>query len=126
MTQAPWLYLFYILTFFYAPNVSIHCGGIVDEPVRDCGGFGGGTSAWLPPLLTGANTTFIYSKIFNAHFQIKSVVSQETHFARKHHSQVEDLSYPVSSERYRNRRQRFGLRFNLIAAIYNLELQPTQ
>jgi hypothetical protein len=27
------------------------------------------------------------------------------------------------SERYRNRRKRFGLRFNLIAAIYNLELK---
>jgi len=26
------------------------------------------------------------------------------------------------SERYRNRRKRFGLRFNLIAAIYNHEL----
>ncbi|NEQ87781.1 MAG: IS5/IS1182 family transposase, partial [Moorea sp. SIO2I5] len=26
------------------------------------------------------------------------------------------------SERYRNRRKRFGLRFNLIAAIYNYEL----
>lgn len=28
----------------------------------------------------------------------------------------------ILSERYRNRRKRFGLRFNLIAAIYNLEL----
>jgi hypothetical protein len=27
------------------------------------------------------------------------------------------------SERYRNRRKRFGLRFNLIAAIYNMELK---
>lgn len=26
------------------------------------------------------------------------------------------------AERYRNRRKRFGLRFNLIAAIYNFEL----
>jgi len=26
------------------------------------------------------------------------------------------------SERYRNRRKRFGLRFNLIASLYNLEL----
>jgi len=30
--------------------------------------------------------------------------------------------FRILSERYRNRRQRFGLRFNLIAAIYNLEL----
>ena len=30
--------------------------------------------------------------------------------------------FRIMSERYRNRRKRFGLRFNLIAAIYNLEL----
>lgn len=29
--------------------------------------------------------------------------------------------FKILSERYRNRRKRFGLRFNLIAAIYNLE-----
>ncbi|MDR2437472.1 MAG: IS5/IS1182 family transposase, partial [Endomicrobium sp.] len=28
----------------------------------------------------------------------------------------------IISHRYRNRRKRFGLRFNLIAAIYNFEL----
>jgi len=31
--------------------------------------------------------------------------------------------FRIVSERYRNRRRRFALRFNLIAAIYNLELQ---
>jgi hypothetical protein len=31
--------------------------------------------------------------------------------------------FRILSERYRNRRKRFGLRFNLIAAIYNLELK---
>jgi transposase len=30
--------------------------------------------------------------------------------------------FRILSERYRNRRMRFALRFNLIAAIYNLEL----
>jgi hypothetical protein len=30
------------------------------------------------------------------------------------------------SERYRNRRKRFSLRFNLIAAIYNLEVQSAK
>ncbi len=30
--------------------------------------------------------------------------------------------FRILSERYRNRRRRFGLRFNLIAAIYNYEL----
>lgn len=30
--------------------------------------------------------------------------------------------FRILSERYRNRRKRFTLRFNLIAAIYNLEL----
>jgi len=29
--------------------------------------------------------------------------------------------FRLLSERYRNRRRRFGLRFNLVAAIYNLE-----
>ncbi|RYY77704.1 MAG: IS5/IS1182 family transposase, partial [Moraxellaceae bacterium] len=28
----------------------------------------------------------------------------------------------ILAERYRNRRKRMGLRFNLIAAIYNIEL----
>lgn len=31
--------------------------------------------------------------------------------------------FRILSERYRNRRKRFSLRFNLIAAIYNFELQ---
>ena len=31
--------------------------------------------------------------------------------------------FRILSERYRNRRRRFGLRFNLITAIYNLELK---
>jgi transposase len=31
--------------------------------------------------------------------------------------------FRILSERYRNRRKRFGLRFNLIAAIYNGELE---
>ena len=29
----------------------------------------------------------------------------------------------IISDKYRNRRKRFGLRFNLISAIYNMELQ---
>ena len=32
--------------------------------------------------------------------------------------------FRILSERYRNRRKRFALRFNLVAAIYNLELNP--
>lgn len=31
--------------------------------------------------------------------------------------------FRILSERYRNRRKRFSLRFNLIAAIYNFELE---
>lgn len=31
--------------------------------------------------------------------------------------------FRILGDRYRNRRKRFSLRFNLIAAIYNLELQ---
>ena len=30
--------------------------------------------------------------------------------------------FKITSDRYRNRRKRFGLRFNLIAGIYNMEL----
>lgn len=30
--------------------------------------------------------------------------------------------FKIIADRYRNRRKRFGLRFNLIAAIYNMEL----
>ena len=30
--------------------------------------------------------------------------------------------FKIIADRYRNRRKRFGLRFNLIAGIYNLEL----
>ena len=30
--------------------------------------------------------------------------------------------FRIMAERYRNRRKRFGLRLNLIAAIYNIEL----
>jgi hypothetical protein len=30
--------------------------------------------------------------------------------------------FKIINDRYRNRRKRFGLRFNLIAAIHNLEL----
>jgi hypothetical protein len=31
--------------------------------------------------------------------------------------------FRILKERYRNRRKRFGLRFSLIAAIYNMELK---
>jgi len=34
--------------------------------------------------------------------------------------------FRILSERYRNRRKRFGLRFNLIAAICNLELKTAR
>jgi len=30
--------------------------------------------------------------------------------------------FKIISDKYRNRRRRFGLRFNLIAAIYNMEI----
>ena len=31
--------------------------------------------------------------------------------------------FKIASDRYRNRRKRFGLRFNLISGIYNFELR---
>ena len=33
--------------------------------------------------------------------------------------------FKILSDRYRNRRKRFGLRFNLIASLYNYELHLT-
>lgn len=33
--------------------------------------------------------------------------------------------FRILAERYRNRRRRFGLRFNLIAGIYNYELNSS-
>ena len=30
--------------------------------------------------------------------------------------------FKITADRYRNRRKRFGLRFNLIAGVYNFEL----
>jgi hypothetical protein len=33
--------------------------------------------------------------------------------------------FRILAERYRNRRRRFSLRFNLIAAILNFELEPS-
>jgi hypothetical protein len=32
--------------------------------------------------------------------------------------------FKIVSDRYRNRRKRFGLRFSLIAALYNRDLAP--
>jgi DDE superfamily endonuclease len=32
--------------------------------------------------------------------------------------------FKIVADKYRNRRKRFGLRFNLIAGIYNWELRP--
>jgi len=40
----------------------------------------------------------------------------------KHHPLTSEQK-AVNRERYRNRRKRFGLRFNLIASLYNLDLQ---
>lgn len=34
--------------------------------------------------------------------------------------------FKILSDRYRNRRKRFGLRFNLIAGLYNYELHLTK
>ena len=33
--------------------------------------------------------------------------------------------FRIVAEKYRNRRKKFGLRFNLIAALYNLNLEAT-
>ena len=38
------------------------------------------------------------------------------------HVFAEFKKFRILSERYRNRRKRFGLRFNFMASLYNLEL----
>jgi hypothetical protein len=48
----------------------------------------------------------------------RSLSSQRTYVE---HSIRRLKVFRILSERYRNRRKRFALRFNLIAAIYNLE-----
>ena len=34
-----------------------------------------------------------------------------------------NVGFKITADRYRNRRKRFGLRFNLIAGVYNFDLQ---
>ena len=46
----------------------------------------------------------------------------------KEHALVENViemlkRFKIIAERYRNRRKRFGLRFNLLAGLYNWELK---
>lgn len=53
-------------------------------------------------------------KIFNRQLAKERIVVEHIHRKLK--------IFRIISSRYRNRRQRFGLRFNLIAGIYNYEL----
>jgi len=60
-----------------------------------------------------------------------SISAEDKHLNRKLAQQrivVEHINrtlkiFKILSERYRNRRKRFGLRFNLIAGLYNYELK---
>jgi hypothetical protein len=56
--------------------------------------------------------------------------SQNSHLAKKRivveHIHRKLKVFRILSSRYRNRHRRFGLRFNLIAGLYNYELNQVQ
>ena len=54
-------------------------------------------------------------KVFNRQLSVERIVVEQVIGCVK--------VFRILSERYRNRRRRFGLRFNLVAAIYNFELE---
>jgi hypothetical protein len=54
-------------------------------------------------------------KLLNRHLAQLRVVAEHINRTLK--------IFKILSERYRNRRKRFGLRFNLIAGLYNYELK---
>ena len=63
-----------------------------------------------------AKNTYLHEKIkkHNQQLSKKRVLNENVIGSLKR--------FKILSDRYRNRRKRFSLRFNLIAGIYNLEL----
>lgn len=57
-------------------------------------------------------------KIQNSHLAKKRIVVEHIHRKLK--------VFRILSSRYRNRHRRFGLRFNLLAGLYNYELNQVQ
>jgi hypothetical protein len=69
----------------------------------------------LPKKKPKKQSLFKKDKIFNRIVAKQRVLNEQVIGCVKR--------FRILSERYRNRRKRFGLRFNLIAAFYNLSLE---
>jgi len=69
----------------------------------------------LPKKKTKANPLSKQDKQDNQHIASQRVLNENVIGMLKR--------FKIIADRYRNRRKRFGLRFNLIAGIYNWELQ---
>jgi hypothetical protein len=89
---------------------------VVEAGLRDFG---------RPPKLNRADQlllTLMYWREYRTEFHIGlSYGVSESTVCRTIHRKLK--IFRILSERYRNRRKRFGLRFNLIAAIYYMELE---
>jgi transposase len=89
-------------------------------------------------ILCLADSGYLGIRQYHAHSQVPSKKSKHHPLTKEQKATNRQLAkrrifcehvigklkvFRILSERYRNRRKRFKLRFNLIAAIYNLELQ---
>ena len=73
------------------------------------------TNSQTPKKKTRNNNLSICDKKSNRQLARTRVVGEHVHCKLK--------VFKILSGRYRNRRKRFGLRFNLIAGLYNYELR---
>jgi len=69
----------------------------------------------LPKKRNKKNPLTKEDKLFNRIISSERVLNEHVIGALK--------KFKIISDRYRNRRRRFGLRFNLITGIYNMELK---
>lgn len=80
---------------------------------------------------TGINKYHANSKVFQKRSKRKPLTQEQKRQNRElsgrrvlNENVIGKLKrFKILSDRYRNRRKRFGLRFNLIAGIYNFELK---
>ena len=83
-----------------------------------------------PPKLSRADQllmTLMYWREYRTQFHIAGSYGISEATVCRTINKIEDVIrkvkiFRILGERYRNRRKRFGLRFNLIASLYNLEL----
>lgn len=79
----------------------------------DCCHFGTLFRSYLAPLITASLGARAQDKAYNRNLARERVVIEQVNRCLK--------IFRILAERYRNRRRRFGLRCNLIAALYNYE-----